>query len=463
MKENGEITLFAPIMLRVRLIQPQAATRPMDTSLKVRMAPHLGLLTIAGIVEEAGHSVEVINENVAPQIPSPDVDLVGISTTVDVLPRAAEIARGYRRLGIPVVGGGIGVSTDPDYAKPLFDALCIGPAEGHWPRLLKDVEHGRLEAIYQTASDFPGEDLRAPSFRSADTSAFLYSNVIATSRGCPFACDFCYNSAVAGIGRYCHRTLASVVEEIQSKRTRHIMFIDDNFIGDLTFASELIAAMTPLRLKWSAAVSANILDHPDLLDRMRDSGCRSLFIGFESLNAASVAGVHKGQNNVSRYEALVEALHTRGIMVNASFVFGLDDDDPSVFRTTADWIIRNRIETMTAHILTPYPGTAFHKRLAAEGRITDEDLAHYDTAHVVFRPKGMTAQALYDGYLWIYNEVYSLRNIIRRLPACRAQRMPYLLFNLFYRKYGKFTERIGNLIGFSRIGRWGRRLAYRVK
>jgi len=434
----------------------------MDTSLKARMAPHLGLLTIAGVVEDAGHSVEVVNENVAVHVPEPDVDLVGISTTVDVLPRAEEIARGYRKMGILVVGGGIGVSTDPERARGAFDALCIGPAEGHWPELLKDAESGRLRPEYRTAPDFPGEGLRPPSFRSVDVSSFLYSNVIASSRGCPFACDFCYNSAVAGVGRYRHRTVDSVIEEIRSKRTRHIMFIDDNFIGDISFARELLSAMRPLRLKWSAAVSANVLDHPDLLDLMRDTGCRSLFVGFESLNADSIAGVHKGQNSVSRYETLVAALHSRGIMINASFVFGLDADDPSVFRATADWIIRNRIETVTAHILTPYPGTAFHSRLAAEGRITDEDFSHYDTAHVVFRPKRMTAKELYDGYLWIYREVYTLRNIIRRIPKCRAQTMPYLLFNFLYRKYGGFTERVCNMVGYSRIGALARRVSYLV-
>ena len=85
-------------------------------------------------------------------------------------------------------------------------------------------------------------------------------------------------------------------------------------------------------------------------------------------------------------------LHDRGIMVNASFVFGLDSDGPAVFRDTLDWIVRNRIETVTSHILTPYPGTALYERMRAEGRLTDDDLSHYDTAHVVFRPKGMTAQ-----------------------------------------------------------------------
>jgi len=432
----------------------------MDTSLKARMAPHLGLLTIARIVEDCGHTVEVVNENLVRDQPTDKVDLVGISTSVDVLPRAKALADAYAKLGVPVAVGGIGVTADPETSRRMFATVCIGPAEGHWPELLVDATKGRLKAVYRTSPGFPGESLLPPSFRSADTSGFLYSNVIATSRGCPFSCDFCYNSAVKGVCGYRHRTVASVMEEIRSKGTRHVMFIDDNFIGDPAFARELLEAMRPLRLKWSAAVSANVVEMPDLLDLMRDTGCRSLFIGFESLNAEAIANVNKGQNRTARYEALVEALHVRGIMINASFVFGLDGDDASVFDATVKWIVRNRIETVTSHILTPYPGTAFYAQMKAEGRITDNDLAHYDTAHVVFRPKGMTPQELYDGYLKVYRDVYSLANIFRRLPKTPSQILPYLMFNFFYRKFGRLTERLGGVFTFSAVGRLARRISY---
>ena len=451
---------FDEIDMRVRLIQPETHPRPMDTSLKSRMAPHLGLLTIARIVEEHGHAVEVINENLGRDMPSDEVDLVGISASVDVLPRAKVLADEYARLGVPVAVGGIGVSADPATAEGMFSTICIGPAEGHWPDVLKDAANGRLESVYRTSPDFSGGDLLPPSFASVDTSGFLYSNVIAASRGCPFACDFCYNSAVKGSCGYRHRTVESVMEEIRSKATRHIMFIDDNFIGDTAFTRALLEEMRPLRLKWSAAVSANITEMPDLLDLMRDTGCRSLFVGFESLSAEAIEQVHKGQNRTAKYEELVEALHSRGIMVNASFVFGLDGDDSTVFDSTVKWVVKNRIETVTSHILTPYPGTVFYERMKAEGRITDNDLSHYDTAHVVFSPKGMTERELYDGYLKVYRDIYSFGNILRRMPRTPSQILPYLMFNLFYRKFGRLTERIGGLFSFSGIGRFARRISY---
>ena len=179
--------------MRVKLIQPLAATRPMDTSLKARMAPHLGLLTIARIVEDCGHEVVVVNENSAPDIPSAGFDLVGISASIDVLDRARVLDGEYRRLGVPVVVGGIGVTSNSDLASEMFGTICIGPAEGHWRDVLGDAAAGRLRRRYETPMSFPGERLLAPSFRSVDTRGCLYDNVIAASRGCPFACDFCYN------------------------------------------------------------------------------------------------------------------------------------------------------------------------------------------------------------------------------------------------------------------------------
>ena len=449
--------------MRVKLVQPAMGRRPMDTSLKERMAPHLGLLTLAGITADAGHSVRIVNENVVSDNPDEPVDLVGLAVTVNVLPRAIEIAGEYRRRGVPVVAGGIQITAEQDSSRGHFDALCIGPAEGYWTRLLADAERGTLAPEYRCDRPLVSADIRPPARLLEDSSPYLYANIVSTSRGCPFACDFCYNSCAPVRGSYVHRSVESVVAEIRSLGTRHVMFIDDNFIGDPRFTRELLAAIRPLRLRWNAAVSANLVDMPDLIDLMRETGCKSLFIGFESLRDDALRGVRKRQNDVSRFDELVEALHRRGIMINASFVFGLDSDDPSVFDATVRWIVSRRIETVTSHILTPYPGTALHARMEASGRIVDHDFSHYDTAHVVFRPAGMTREQLYEGYLRVYREVYSLRNIVRRMPRAPRQWLPYLMFNLLYRRYGRFTEAICRRIGYRRIGALARLIGYAMR
>ena len=138
-------------------------------------------------------------------------------------------------------------------------------------------------------------------------------------------------------------------------------------------------------------------------------------------------------------------------MINASFVFGLDDDDPSTFRRTAEWIMKQKIETVTSHILTPYPGTEQYRRMEESGQITDYDQRHYTTSNVVYARSRMTAEQLRQGYLLIYREIYSWKGIFRRMP--RHQKAGYLLFNILYRKYGGLTSRVCRLVGFNNIGR----------
>ena len=185
---------------------------------------------------------------------------------------------------------------------------------------------------------------------------------------------------------------------------------------------------------------------------MKRSGCQGLFVGFESIQADSINNVHKIQNNIEIYEKAVKMAHDRGIMINASFVFGLDGDTPETFRTTLDWIVKNKIETVTSHILTPYPGTELNNRLKKEGRIISDDLSKYNTAHVVFRPAQMSEQELYNGYIWIYKQIYSLKNILKRMPEDKSQRTAYLLFNFLYRKYGRFNDLVCKLITYKNVG-----------
>ncbi len=173
-------------------------------------------------------------------------------------------------------------------------------------------------------------------------------------------------------------------------------------------------------------------------------------------------GVNK-DNQFEKYERIVTEIHGRGIMINASMVFGLDGDEPDVFQRTLDWLVKNKIETLTSHILTPYPGTELHGRMQEEGRILDHELSRYNTAHVVFQPKGMTAEELYKGYLWIYREFYSFPNIWRRRPEHKAQRKAYFLFNIFYRKFGGLTSALARIIPMRTVGRLAARISYRVK
>jgi len=305
-----------------------------------------------------------------------------------------------------------------------------------------------------------GEEIVSPAYEKIDKNKYFYTNIISTSRGCPFKCDFCYNSCNSA-PEHIKRPIDDVISEIKYLKNNHIMFVDDNFIGDIKWAKIFCKKIIPLHLKWNCAVSANILYHPDLLDLMCESGCQSLFIGFESINANSIACVHKVQNNIENYDKLINEIHKRGMMINASLVFGLDEDDSSVFDNTLNWMVERKIETVTAHILTPYPGTKVYERMNNEGRIFDHDLSHYNTAHVVYYPTKMTTKELYDGYINFYKKFYSFKNIIKRIPKNHRQWGAYFLFNFVYRKFGKLTEFISYIIPLNLIGKLISQFSYR--
>ena len=440
----------------VKLIQPRMEMRPMDTELKTRMSPPLGLYTIVSLLRNE-HQVVVQNENIE-TLEYDHPDIVGIMVSLDVLPRAVEISTRFRAMGVPVVAGGVHITTAYNTVyEGAFDSLCIGAAEGTWPYIMHDLAEGNLKPQYRCDHPIKGSEIVSPAYDLIPRDKYLFCNIIHTSRGCPFRCDFCYNSF--GEHHYVHREVDDVIAEIKAIGRRHIMIIDDNFIGNPHWTRELLQAMIPLHIKWNAAVSINVVDIDGMLDLMKESGCQGLFIGFESINPSSIGGVHKVQNDRARYEYAIREIHRRGIMINASFVFGLDDDTPEVFRQTLDWIVKQKLETVTSHILTPYPGTTLYSEFERDGRLTDTNLSNYNTAHVVFKPRNMTPEQLREGYLWIYRELYSFKNILRRMPRARSQWLAYLTFNLLYRKFGRWTDRVCKRLTYERVGLFAEKLA----
>lgn len=433
----------------------------MDSEFKRLLAPSLALLTLASLTPKY-HEVYIEDENIREIIFNDEPDMVGITVNVDTSIHAYEIADTYRKKKIPVILGGIHVSANPEEALKHADSVCIGEVEELWDKILNDVQKGELKQRYYNPE--PTALSKVPVLKRdfINSSKYLYTNVVVTSRGCPFSCEFCYNSCDYVHHKYRNRNIEDVLEEIKNLKTKHIMFIDDNFIGNINWTRSFLKEIKPLKLKWNAAVSANIWHHLDLLDEMSECGCQSLFIGFESINKCSTDNVNKYQNHDIDYEKLIKEIHARKMMVNASLVFGLDYDEPDTFENTLNWLVKNKVETMTAHILTPYPGTLLYKKFMKENRIIDFNLNNYNTSHVVFKPRNLTKEQLYKGYLWIYKEFYSIKNIIKRIPQNREQIIPYFLFCFIYRKFGKITSKVAKLGLLSKIGKLARQLSYGI-
>ncbi|GAG52506.1 unnamed protein product, partial [marine sediment metagenome] len=224
-------------------------------------------------------------------------------------------------------------------------------------------------------------------------------------------------SFLAGGRSFYTRPVDEALAEIAGLPGRHLYFLDDNLFGSPSFIGALMDGMTGMDRAWWAAGTVQAALTPALMTRAAAAGMRSMFIGFESLSEQSLRSANKHHNVHRSYDEAIARLRDLGIMVNASFVFGMDGDDEGVFERTVEWAIEQGIETATFHILTPYPGTPLFARLAEQGRITTRNWDLYDTRHAVFRPAGMSAPALEEGYWRAYHDFYRWGSIVRAAAA----------------------------------------------
>lgn len=168
---------------------------------------------------------------------------------------------------------------------------------------------------------------------------------------------------------------------------------------------------------FQGAATVDSILRDDLIEEAAAAGLRSLFVGFETLSNNALQDAGKRQNLGRNYLEVVRRLDSLGIMINGSFVFGLDGDDRNVFRRTVDWAVDVGITTATFHILTPYPGTALFHEMDSRNRMETLNWDLYDTRHVVYRPSCMSPAELKRGYDWAYEEFYRWSNIFHAASA----------------------------------------------
>lgn len=402
----------------VKMILPALteATSPFWRPIKYSLFPPLGLATLAGYLDE-GCEVEIQDEHVEPLTLDDEPDLVVIQVYITSARRAYELADHYRARGAYVVLGGLHVTSLPDEALPHADTIFLGPGEDTWPKFLADFAAGRQQRVYRSSErTLTG----VPPIRRdlIKRQRYLVPNSIVVSRGCPHVCDFCYKEAFFEGGKsFYTQRVDEALGEIERLPGRHLYFLDDHLFGDRRFATALFDGMRGMGRLWQAAGTVNAILTPGLLEKAVAAGLRSLFVGFETLNPANLVEQRKYQNLKRDYGAAIRRLHDNGVMINGSFVFGMDADEGSVFERTVAWAIEHGIETATFHILTPYPGTALYQRMAGQGRLTTRDWDLYDTRHAVFRPANLTGSELEAGYHRAYREFYRWGAIVRGASA----------------------------------------------
>jgi radical SAM superfamily enzyme YgiQ (UPF0313 family) len=407
-------------MKKVLLINPAEETN-LHSNIKVLAIPPLNLAMIARYTPEH-YEVQIIDEAVEPLDFDTAADLVGITCMTPLAPRAYEIAGEFRKRGVPVVMGGIHVSYMPEEALRYCDTVVSGEAETLWPKVLEDFEQGRMQRLYRTCEQPDIENLQAP--RRDLLRGKYFVETVQTGRGCPINCNFCSVTAFNG-PRYRLRNIDNVINEIKQIKSKRIFIVDDNIVGSghkyIRRARELFQRLKECDKEWGAQTCLNIVEHDDLLKSARDSGCRGLLIGFESLDAGSLNAMHKPVNlrpNTKNFSDAIRKIHDHGIAIVGCFIFGADSQDKDAFRRTVDFALENGIDAIQMTLETPLPGTAFYRQMVEEKRLLltnyPNDWKHYNIFEPVFQMRSMTPTEAYDGLRSAYAEISSFRSSLRR-------------------------------------------------
>lgn len=398
----------------------------------------LGIPIIEAVTPER-HDVTILDETFEKIDFSISYDLVGISCVTQTASRAYEIADYFKEEGIPVVLGGHHPTALPKEAKEHADSIVIGEGEISWPRLLKDFERGHLHPFYSSKFIDPN---KIPILKRKFTRTPFIASV-QTSRGCPYNCEFCSNPVTEG-RKFRPRPIKDVMEEITALNCKYLLFIDNSFTIDTIHTKNLFREMKKLNKKFGCFGNINVLERDEeLLTLAHEAGCLIWFVGFESINQKTIDYIGKKCNIVNKYDSVIQKLKDYGFAIIGSFMFGFDTDSLEVFDDTLKAVEEWQLECAEFNILIPYPGTPLFSRLESEGRILTRDWSQYKQGNVVFQPKQMTAEELFEGMKNLHKKFYRPNNMVKRF----LRALPYG-FNSFLAttSYNYLTKRFYKII-----------------
>jgi len=437
--------------VRLHLINP---SNPLVSTVRLeenrwnhyRVWQPLSLMVLAGLTPPEW-DVTLLDENISiphdHEMPRPD--LVGITAFTSQAPRAYEIADRFRRLGVPVVMGGIHATMCVGEVMPRVDSVVTGEADAVWPQVLKDAAHGRLKRRYD--GGLADMDAVRPARRDLLTADYAFGS-IQTTRGCPMNCTFCCVTAFNG-ARYRQRSIPEVVREFQSIPEKRVLVVDDNLIGTtrehMGRAKDLFRALAAANLgkEWVAQATINVADDEELLTLAAQAGCAGVFIGFESPTAEGLAEVGKRFNLLKgrNLAASVARIQRHHILVVGSFILGLDVDTVGIGRRTAEAARQYGVDTLNTLFLTPLPGTRLWDRMTAEGRVAfdrfPQDWQYYTLTFPVARYMHLTEDQAIEEMLACGRHFYAIPRILGRVWKNvwhRRQPLTSVLASLSYRR-----------------------------
>ena len=381
-------------------------------------------------------SVTYIDENIEDINYECGADLVAITVMTATAPRAYEISQNFKSKGAKVILGGIHPSILPYEALRYADSVVIGEAEYVWQQVIEDFKRKELQPIYY-GERVKSEDILSPEREIFKEKGYFFTSILQATRGCPYECDFCSVSLFFGRS-FRTRNIKAIIKEIEELNHPLIGFLDDNLMGNKAFAKKLFYELIPLKIRWLGQASLTIADDRELLRLAKRSGCSGLFIGIESIKESGLKEINKKYQKAKNLLEKIKIIQEEGILIEGSFIFGLDSDTPDIFDETLEFVFKSKMALASFSILTPYPGTKLQKRLQEENRIITYDWRLYDCGHAVFKPKNMSVEKLQEGLDYCWYQFYSYKNIFKRVFSLGYRLpllgIPLLIINLSYKK-----------------------------
>jgi radical SAM superfamily enzyme YgiQ (UPF0313 family) len=405
--------------MKLLIIQPSRYQgkydlRPYKTS--KRNLVGLSLPYLAALTPEEW-DIELIDQQLMDIDFNAPVDLVAITTLTINSRLAYEISDRFRARGVKVIMGGPHCFFFAEEAAQHCDAVGIGEGEEIWPKMLEDAANGRLRKFYRAEKPHELKDLPVPRYDLLDLKKYSLFKAfsVQTSRGCPFRCDFCSERFYLG-KEYRYRPVNDVITELKHGKIRNVFFADSTFAGKKSHTMELMEALIPLKLRWSALWSAYLCRDKRFLDCAKRSGLLHVNIGLETIEMETLAGMNKKTNNIGYYKEIIDNLRERGISYSFNLVFGYDSEPEGTCDLTLTFLRENKVPAVYFNVLTPHLGTPFYDRMRNEGRLIDpDDIGRWPGLICYFRPKHCTPGELEEKVKRMYREFYSLGSMVHRL------------------------------------------------
>jgi radical SAM superfamily enzyme YgiQ (UPF0313 family) len=406
------------------------------------IGPPLGLLTVAAAVEDR-HEVSLLElkgeYDLRPDAPPPEVlvreavesfcpDVAGVTFIASEHPAGMSILREIKRCSPEVltVAGGLHAILCPEhFDDPAVDIVFVSQAAQVFGELMDALARGRpLDEVGgvlvrgpsglrptpapPTAWAPAGRDYLVPDRSLIEPWLSTYvvgkatgpSTYLFTSLGCPHRCTFCSIWHQYG-GAFHQRDVESVVAELATlDQYQVVRFADANTVVDLDFASRLFDRIAAEGIRFTYVMDIRVdtaIRAPWLIEKMARGGLKVVIAGFESFRSDELRRYRK-KLEPDQVEKAVRIFHDNGIMVRGNYVISPDYDERD-FEGLAAFASEHRVALAGYTILTPMPGTDFHREV--RDQVVDHDLSKYNFFNCVLRTK-LPLESFYEhvGDLW---------------------------------------------------------------